>query len=162
MNTAADVDNHWPDWFAAAARPEVDALIRGLYARLDAEVEKRGPVCWASGRCCNFDAFGHRLYVTCLETAWVLKNLPADAPPPPRATDPVEPTCSFQRDGLCGAHLVRPMGCRIFFCHRATDDGQHALYEAFLAELRAAHDRLGIPYVYMEWRASLREAATSL
>lgn len=150
----------WPVWFAAARRPEVDARIRGLYVQLDKQVEAKGPVCWASGRCCNFDAFGHRLYVTCLETAWVLSHLPADAPAPPRAADPVTSACPFQRGGLCGIHTVRPLGCRIFFCHRATEDWQHETYEAFQGELRLLHDRLAIPYVYMEWRASLREART--
>lgn len=41
----------------------------------------RGPVCWASGRCsCNFEKFGHRLYVTALETAWCVTQLSNAAP----------------------------------------------------------------------------------
>jgi Fe-S-cluster containining protein len=66
------IDNPWPVWRDAAARTEIDRAIRGLYADLDAAVAERGPLCNASGRCCDFDAYGHRLYVTGLEIAWFL------------------------------------------------------------------------------------------
>lgn len=219
--TATPPPDPWPAWHAAAADPRVDAALRDLYARLDAAVAARGPTCWVSGNCCKFEAYGHRLYVTALETAWVLANLPpgvprpyapptppvapaspanpkirralrpfiganpgpgissasmgypappgepgyvggpaagGTAPAPPQAEGPLLPACVFQVDGLCTVHAIRPLGCRIFFCQKGTEEWQHELYETFLGELRSLHDRLALPYCYMEWRLSLREA----
>ena len=68
----------WQDWKAAAERPAVDAALRDLYAQIDAAVAERGPTCWASGKCCKFDEFGHRLYVTGLEIAWFLNQVEQD------------------------------------------------------------------------------------
>ena len=64
----------WRRWGRAVLEPAVDGAIRTLYERLDEAVRRRGPVCWVSGRCCHFDRFGHRLYVTGLEIVWVLKE----------------------------------------------------------------------------------------
>lgn len=57
---------------AAAAGAPAASELEGLYARAGAEIAARGPACWASGRCCNFDRAGHRLYVTGLEAAYCL------------------------------------------------------------------------------------------
>lgn len=163
----------WRAWRAFAKDPAVDAAIVSLYRELNDRVTQRGPVCWASGRCCNFDAFGHRLYVTTLEIAWVLQNIEGEAVPqvthavggalpiltklaPANKHD--ASSCVYQVEGLCSIHRVRPLGCRIFFCQRGTEAWQHDLYEFFLNELRALHERHAIPYCYMEWRAGLREA----
>lgn len=170
-------ENPWAAWRAAVATPTVDADIRRLYADLDAAVQQRGPTCWTSGKCCNFDAYGHRLYVTGLEIAWVLEQVSGLAehngrggegvkggagvalPLLNRSTDqPLNPSCAFQRDKLCTIHAVRPMGCRVFFCQAGTQDWQGELYETYLARLRALHDAHDQPYRYMEWRAGLRQA----
>lgn len=151
----------WAIWFAAANRKGIDDAIRAVYSELSQAVAARGPVCWASGRCCNFEKFGHRLYVTALETAWCVREI-SRAQPPLRAllSRPVEPRggCPFQVDSLCHAHTMRPLGCRVFFCERGTQDWQHALYEQFQSRLKSLHDSENIPYVYAEWRASLHHA----
>ncbi len=151
-----DMSDNWRSWREAAARPGVDAALRDLYARLDDAVRAKGPTCWLSGRCCNFEAYGHRLYVTGLEIAWVLRQRGEW-----RAEDAVALDaggCPFQVNKLCTAHAMRPLGCRVFFCQEGTDEWQHALYEQFLNELRQLHDAQGIAYRYMEWRAGMREA----
>ena len=50
-----------PDWDAALADLE------RLYAELEQELPRYQFTCAASGNCCDFDAWGHRLYVTTLE-----------------------------------------------------------------------------------------------
>jgi Fe-S-cluster containining protein len=140
----------WRAWRDAAATELIDRAIAGLYAELDAEVARRGPTCWLSGKCCHFDAYGHRLYVTGLEIAWVLtKTAPRPA---------IEGGCMFQQNKLCTVHAVRPLGCRIFFCQEGTQAWQNELYEAFLARLRTLHETHALPYRYMEWRAGLAAA----
>ena len=168
----------WRSWQAAALDDGIDHLIRQIYARLDEEVRRRGPVCWTSGRCCQFDAYGHRLYVTGLEIAWVWAQLNRGHCEIRRQQEgsthrsefrlalPVwnsnsdEPTdgCPFQVDRLCSIHTVRPLGCRIFFCQDGTAQWQNILYEQFLQELRTLHDTHGLVYQYMEWRSGLRQA----
>lgn len=162
----------WRSWRQAAGEPAIDEAIRALYAELDDAVAAKGPTCWVSGRCCKFDSFGHRLYVTGLEIAWFL----AQAPPlaevgqtqtsgtgglPILMNAPFADACPYQTGGLCGAHATRPLGCRIFFCQRGTETWQQDLYERFLEQLRRLHDGHGLPYRYMEWRAGLREAAAA-
>lgn len=178
--TESDDTALWRSWRDAVRRSSVDAAMRDIYGRIDREVVSRGPVCWASGRCCKFDEFGHRLYVTGLEAAWAAHHhinsdkheAQASVPRIPalrvlRATlesdiafDPARPRggCAFQIDGLCTLRALRPMGCRLFFCDRAAEAWQHDLYERFLAELRALHDREGVAYRYMDWRVALRGA----
>jgi Fe-S-cluster containining protein len=149
----------WPRWFAAAREPAVRQAVREVYDRLDAAVRARGPTCWSSGKCCNFEAYGHRLYVTALEIAWVLGEVPVRP-----AAAAVEPRggCPFQIDRLCSIHASRPLGCRVFFCQQGTQDWQKEIYEKFLTELRTLHDRFDVAYQYMEWRAGLREALVNL
>ncbi len=167
--------NEWRQWRQAAGRSEVDAAIGDLYARLDADIAARGPTCWASGNCCKFDTYGHRLYVTGLEISRFVRLSHGRTARPPQAsgqavahdTDTALPllnptsrdACVFQVDGLCSAHAIRPLGCRVFFCQQGTEDWQQDLYERYMDELRAMHERWALPYRYMEWRAGLAEGA---
>ena len=66
--------------------------------------------------------------------------------------------CCYQVEGLCAAHTVRPLGCRVYFCESGTEDWQQTVYEDFLSRLKAIHERFDLPYGYMEWRAGLVEA----
>jgi Fe-S-cluster containining protein len=135
----------------AAGRADVRAAVDDIYARLQGEIDRRKPRCDASGRCCRFETFGHRLYVTTLElAAFVQQVSPSDRPWDGTG-------CPYQIEGLCSVHASRPFGCRVFFCDSASDDWQHAQYERFHAELKRRHESLDVPYRYVEWRQALRE-----
>jgi len=149
----------WSRCHAAARQAEIDQAIRELYARLDAAVQARGPTCWLSGKCCNFNPYGHRLYVTALEIAWTLKECGALGVERGTSQQTLDGPCSFQVNKLCSVHTVRPLGCRIFFCQSGTQEWQNELYEQFQAEIRRIHETHAIPYHYLEWRAGLLEAA---
>jgi Fe-S-cluster containining protein len=66
-------------WLFAVARENVAAELEMIYASASAAIAERGPACWASGRCCNFDAAGHRLYTTGLEMAYCVVRLAGSA-----------------------------------------------------------------------------------
>ena len=68
----------------AAGRVEVRDGIARIYADLQSEIDRRRPKCGMSGRCCRFDEFGHRLYVTTMELATFL---PLPGTPGRRASD---------------------------------------------------------------------------
>ncbi len=152
---AADLEI-WRRLYAAARDEVIADRLRELYNDLDLAVQARGPTCWSSGKCCHFEAYGHRLYVTALEIAWLLQQ---HATPPIAAADvDLCGDCPFQQARLCGVHPLRPLGCRIFFCQAGTQDWQQELYEVFLRRLRQLHESHDLPYRYMEWRAGLAEA----
>lgn len=150
-------DHPWQQWFALSRQPDVDQRIVTIYDALGRAIAARGPTCWSSGKCCNFNAYGHLLYVTGLEIAWYCRQLPVA-----NVTVDLKAACPFQIDGLCSTHAIRPLGCRVYFCQKGTEDWQQDLYEQFQQQLVGLHKELDIPYAYMEWRAGLQGALHSL
>lgn len=141
-------------WVRAATDPSVVADLTAVYAQVTAEVERRGPVCWASGRCCNFKKTGHLLYVTGLEAAYTLVR--CGQPGRSRlAVSSVSGGCPFQVMNLCGVHGDKPLGCRLYFCDRTAQQWQNQVYERLLGELRGVHARHKVEYRYGEWRSML-------
>jgi Fe-S-cluster containining protein len=145
-------------WLEATRRPGVRAELEALHDYTAAAIDSRRPLCTASGRCCNFDAFGHRLYATGLETAYTVALLKERRPL--LTTESLRAArargnCPFQLERLCEVHAIRPLGCRVYFCDASAQEWQQGLYERLLRELRAIHDRHGIEYRYGEWRGML-------
>lgn len=141
-------------WRAAAASDAVRADLETVYAHVADEIARRGPACWASGRCCNFDRTGHRLYVTGLEAAYCALGA---GEPTLSAIEGARAAggCPFQVRNLCGAHAAKPLGCRVYFCDRGAQSWQRSLSEAALRDIRSIHERHDIPYRYGEWRDML-------
>mgnify|MGYP001828755906 CR=1 FL=1 len=163
----------WQAWRNAAKCDEIDAGIRSLYDDLAAVVAERRPVCNASGRCCKFEAYGHRLYVTGLEITWFLggvsgknqeasKDLASSNQSLSLTQLAPAPNCPYQINGLCSTHTIRPLGCRAFFCEEGTEAWQQDTTEHFLERLKKLHLEHDLPYAYMEWRAGLAEAGRVL
>ena len=146
----------------------ITAEVRGILAQADAEIARRRPVCQASGRCCRFEEYGHRMYVTAAEV--VHFSQVAGARPDERAGEPAggksvslplffagkAEGCPYQVEGLCTAREARPLGCRVYFCDENAQAWQNELYEMFHQKLKAVHERHGLPYAYLEWRAALK------
>lgn len=135
---------------ATLPREPVHRAVRNLYSALSDAIELRKPVCVSSGRCCRFEEFGHRLFVTTMEMATFLHQLPGDAQ---RFVNPGG--CPFQAGKLCGVHSIRPFGCRVFFCDETATDWQQEQYSRFHAELKRLHEEFNVPYFYLEWRQAL-------
>jgi Fe-S-cluster containining protein len=149
------------DWtqavFNAAHRQDVRERVDGVYADFQRELDQRRPRCDASGRCCRFKEYGHRLYVTTLELAAFVASLNDFARSTGCTSGAVmEGTCPFQVDGLCSVHAIRPFGCRVFFCDPASIEWQNDQYERFHATLRRLHEELDVPYRYLEWLDALK------
>lgn len=144
---------------AAAARDDVRQAVQDVYRDLAAEVEKRRPICIVSGRCCRFEEFGHRLYVTTLELAAFMHGFES-SPRPSQLIESIEKWdgagCPFQVAKMCGVHSIRPFGCRVFFCDATSTQWQTDAYETFHARLKRLHESLEVPYFYVEWRQALR------
>jgi Fe-S-cluster containining protein len=163
MSGATDIDA----WRRAAALPETERFFRDARTRIAEEVRARRPICLASGACCRFEEYGHRMYLSGLEAAFVVSRI--DAARRARAANPLRildvtdarsrGDCPYLHGTHCGEHEERPLGCRIFFCDKGADglgdDWQSALYEETHRATIALHETLGVPYRYMEWREAL-------
>ncbi len=153
-------------------RADACQAVRNIYARLQLEIDHRKPICVASGKCCNFDTYGHRLYVTTLELATFAADLKSSQNQPESSgssaqlrgrlgvsLNVLEPStsggCPLQQGKLCGVHAIRPFGCRIFFCDPTATQWQQEQYERFHAELKQLHHQFDVPYHYMEWRGAV-------
>jgi Fe-S-cluster containining protein len=142
-------------WLAAARDLIVAAELEAIYQMIADQIEARGPACWASGRCCHFENAGHRLYVTGLEAAYTAVKLGRELRAEEIAAATARGDCPFLSRNLCTVHLIKPLGCRVYFCDRSAQDWQRELSERALELVRRLHDRHGIPYRYGEWRAML-------
>jgi Fe-S-cluster containining protein len=143
-------------WLAAARDPAIAAALESIYNQVSQAINTRGPSCWASGRCCNFEKTGHRLYVTGLEAAYTVSRLThitldASAIQDARARG----GCPLQVLNLCGAHTIKPLGCRVYFCDRSAQTWQQELSEQALDQIKALHNQHAIEYRYGEWRSML-------
>ncbi len=110
---------------------DVDKLVEALgrlYAELDAAQE--GATCQASTECCRFARTRREPWVTRLEVI-ALQRARRQAPPargrPSPLSLPLFPVMSDEgvcpvlgSDGRCTAYAWRPLGCRTFFCDRAS------------------------------------------
>lgn len=143
-----DDPNSEPD-----ARQAREAL-RAIYAEVDAEVARWGPVCRISGRCCRFEEYGHTLFVSKPEFDLLL----AEAPEPSRPLDGGA-TCPWQDDrGRCSARDARPMGCRVYFCDPNFQEKAPEIAESGIAKLKRLADKLGLPWDYAPLHRHLHQA----
>lgn len=145
-------------WLDVVRRPEVGQHLDAIYTMISDQVAARAPVCVASGRCCNFESYGHRLYATGLEAAWCVSLLTPDHPnltPETVAAALERGGCPFQVGTLCGAHTIKPVGCRTYYCDPTAQQWQEDLTERAHAMVKSLHATTGVPYRYMEWRTLL-------
>ncbi|HZW08999.1 MAG TPA: YkgJ family cysteine cluster protein [Phycisphaerales bacterium] len=142
-------------WLAAAVEPQISGELELVYEAIARAVAQRRPVCDASGRCCRFEEWGHRLYVTGLEAAYLLARLDRPLTPERIGAARAAGGCPFQKSLLCSVHAIRPLGCRVYYCDETAQEWQMELSERMLREMRGIHERHGLPYRYGEWRAML-------
>lgn len=145
------------------------AGVRAILAEAEADIAARRPICRSSGRCCKFEAYGHRMYVTAAEAVYFqathVQEIATDgdrreaaAVALPQFFSQEKPEgCPYQLGGLCTAREARPLGCRVYFCDENAQGWQAEVYEKYHAMLKALHEATGLPYRYIEWREALRE-----
>ncbi|MCA9300822.1 MAG: YkgJ family cysteine cluster protein [Phycisphaerales bacterium] len=139
-------------WIEAARDPAISSALDAFYDALRLEIEALAPVCVASGKCCHFEAYEHRLFVTGLEAATTAVRL--ESRPALSALD--EPGCPFQVGRLCSVHTIRPFGCRVYYCDPKARDWMEDASERYLRAIRALHEAHDLTYHYGEWRSMLR------
>jgi Fe-S-cluster containining protein len=125
--------------------------LEAIYRDLDREIEGLGVECAACGECCHLDAYGHELWLTDLELAYLAHRCGLRAPTVPGV-------CPYLEQGRCAARAGRSLSCRIFHCELDSAE-QERLHEAYLQQVRRL-DRDRCPEIgFGELLASLAAAA---
>ncbi|HEY4119653.1 MAG TPA: YkgJ family cysteine cluster protein [Byssovorax sp.] len=133
---------------ASSAEQAALAELDQLYARVDATFA--GWSCPASTECCRFGVTGREPYVTSIELAALRRAVAAaggaravgaaPAPTKRRRLDLADerPCPLLRADGRCSVYAARPLGCRTFYCDRATEGGRvkHAEVQALVRAVR--------------------------
>lgn len=142
-------------WVEAARDEYLCAELEAIYDEVRREVASNKPVCVASGRCCRFEEYGHRLYVTGFEAAYTLARLTSALTRGALDAAKEAGGCPFQVENLCTVHAIKPLGCRTYYCDETAQEWQKDLTERMLGKIRALHDRHGLEYRYGEWRGMM-------
>jgi Fe-S-cluster containining protein len=121
-----------------------------LYGWLDEQtlnLELRIQNCNACGNCCDFDSYGHRLYVTTPELIYLADKLGT-------LKQMTSSRCPYQVDNKCSIHAHRFASCRIFFC-KGNADLQSDLSEKTLSRLKTICSEFDLAYRYTDLKTAL-------
>jgi len=119
---------------------------------LDSQVESHNDLagrCEACGRCCDFESFDHKLFVTGPELMYLSVNLQGENVKPMKTS-----RCPYNVDGKCTIYVHRFAGCRIFCCKGDTDF-QNILSESALEKFKSLCNEYQIEYRYSELATAL-------
>ena len=125
--------------------------VAAVYSRLDEQIKEHSADCSDCGNCCDFESFGHRLFVSSPEMFYLSQNLEIKPMPTSR--------CPYQSDNKCTIHPHRFAACRIFFC-KAEEDFQSELSERALKKLKSLCTKFDLPYRYTDLATALNDPET--
>jgi hypothetical protein len=110
--------------------------------------------CDRCGKCCDFETFDHRLFVTSPELIYFTAK-----------TGPLKPmpqgTCPYNIDGNCTVHRHRFAGCRIFSC-KTNGQYQSPLSEEAIEKFKSICSEFNVPYCYTDLASALNGPAVRL
>lgn len=121
-----------------------------IYRELDQDLEQSGSSCAACGDCCHLVDYGHELWLTEYELAYLFETCGVRAPSTPGV-------CPYLEQGRCAARAGRALSCRIFHCE-LDRRVQERLHETYLGRLRGLAADRGGELGYGELLASLSAA----
>jgi Fe-S-cluster containining protein len=126
--------------------------VAAIYNWIEAQVKQdpaRAGRCQACGRCCDFPAYDHRLFVTPPELAYLAAKLGTR-----RLKAMTTGRCPYQQGTACTVHEHRFAACRIFCCD-GDADFQSELSEEALRQLKVLCEESRVPYRYQDLGAAL-------
>ncbi|MDP2932796.1 MAG: hypothetical protein Q8N81_01555 [bacterium] len=144
--------------------------------------------CSACGKCCDFESFGHKLFITSPELLYFRTNIkpskenqgPSDsagclglAPAPVAGVQSrerkravtleickqVSQICPYLKNGKCTARDFRFAGCRIFFC-KADSEKINELSEQAIKKFKTLCDEFDFPYRYVDLATALNNISS--
>jgi Fe-S-cluster containining protein len=137
---------------------KIAEAVEDLYQWIDNQVADKRLSCEACGRCCDFEAYGHKLFVTTPELVHLRHYLSGE-----NIKSMTGSRCPYQYNNKCSIHRSRFASCRIFNCSgvdEASVDFQSELSEQALAQLKNICATYNLPYRYTELSSALNRLAT--
>jgi Fe-S-cluster containining protein len=132
-------------------RKEIVRQVSDIYKWLDEQLRQKpaAGICAVCGKCCDFESFGHRLFVTTPEIIYFVEKVgSADIKQMTSAR------CPYQLDDKCTVYQHRFAGCRIFFC-KGDAAFQSDLTETVVKKFKTICDEFNIPYQYVDLPTAL-------
>jgi hypothetical protein len=128
-----------------------------IYDWLEAQITEitKENQCSACGKCCDFEGYDHRLFVTGPELMYLVENIGQENIKPMSSGK-----CPYNIEGKCTVYEYRFASCRIFSCGDDVDF-QSELSELTLQKLKLLCEEFQIPYSYRELAFALNESAQS-
>jgi Fe-S-cluster containining protein len=135
------------------ANLRVIEAVEEIYQNLHLQPESSGQSCKACGKCCDFESFGHRLYITTPELLYFKTKLVENKISLLPMTDGA---CPYRKENQCSVYFWRFAGCRIFNCTGDTDL-QSSLSEGTIASCKSLCIQSGLEYGYMDLKSALQK-----
>ena len=129
--------------------------VHDVYQWLDAELAKLDRSCKACGDCCDFETFGHRLYVSTPELMFFAASLTKRGQTPFVLEMPGG-VCPYRVDGKCSVYPHRFSGCRIFTCGGEGTEQENALCEQAVRKFKDLCEQYDLPYHYLYLKPALQ------
>ena len=137
-----------------------------IYDWLDTQIHENADLaglCDVCGKCCDFDGFDHRLFVTPPELMYLTTGQQAANPGAENiksipSNRPLGGKCPYNIDGKCTVYEHRFAACRIFCCG-ADVDFQSELSESAMEKLKSLCVEFQIPYHYTDLATALKSFA---
>ncbi len=133
------------------------AKVAEIYNWLDSQIRQNASLagqCNICGKCCDFDAFDHRLFVTTAELMYLSANIGAENIRPMTGSK-----CPYNINGKCTVYQYRFAGCRIFCC-KADKNFQSSLSESALEKFKSLCEEFDVPYHYTDLPTALNASVT--
>ena len=130
---------------------DVLGRVAEIYGWLDSQIEDNSESqgkCGECGRCCDFDIYGHRLFVTRPELMYLEAALGGELKPMPGGR------CPYNVNGKCTVYEDRFAGCRIFGC-KGDADFQSGLSESAVGKFKSICVEFEIDYLYADLATAL-------
>jgi Fe-S-cluster containining protein len=136
------------------AESQIISDVEAIYRWVDEQAAGMGGGCAACGDCCDFERFGHRLYVTTPEMLYFKHYLG------PNVKEMNSGVCPYRVGGKCSIYPYRFSGCRIFQC-KGDEQKQNALSEQAIRKLKTVCDTYRIRYEYIYLKTGLEMLQTN-
>lgn len=123
-----------------------------IYKEIDEKIHSHrelSGVCSTCGKCCDFESFDHKLFVTPPELMYLSAKLHNENLKPMKGG-----RCPYNDGSKCGVYEFRFSGCRIFCCKGDTDF-QSGLSESSIKKFKAICERFQISYRYTDLATAL-------
>lgn len=134
---------------------EVAERVGEVYECLEHQIQNSNLAgqCQVCGKCCEFDEFDHRLFVTDVELIYLAENTGET-----QIKAATNGRCPYSFDGKCMIYEYRFAGCRIFCCN-GDADLQSQLSEKVLKKFKSICLEFQVPYRYVDLAGALRSFA---